>query len=255
MFRISGRRPPTAPDEATIERVLDGAPIDDLPDALRPLGEVLAAATSAPGPAELEGSTAAAAAFVTARAAAGRARRARTAGVSVFTVLLLAVSTGTAVAAARGALPDPMQQVAYEALGVVGISVPSIDDGSTRHPVVVTDAPSTPPVPAVSGPSSGGDPSAGIGTTGTGAPIAGTGSSGAGSSGPGATVAPPEASSTSGDGAPNDTGPPAVPPGQLDKPIDRGGGSDGPINPSNPDAGHDPGGDAEGIPPGHAEKG
>ena len=75
MFRISGRRPPATLDDVTIERLLDGGAIDDLPDALQPLGEVLAAASGSPRPEELEGATAAAASFITARAAATHATR------------------------------------------------------------------------------------------------------------------------------------------------------------------------------------
>ena len=54
--------------------------------------------------------------------------------VSVLTALTLTATAGTAVAAAQGSLPEPVQQVAHEALGAVGISVPGIarnDDTGT----------------------------------------------------------------------------------------------------------------------------
>jgi hypothetical protein len=252
MFRISGRRPPVTLDDATIERLLDGGAIDDLPDALRPLGEVLAAATSAPSPQELEGSTAAAASFVTARAAAGHTpRRTRSIGVSVFTVLVLAASTGTAVAATRGSLPDPMQQVAHDALGVVGIAVPSINDGSGTHdhgnPAVATDGSSVPPVSAVAAP-----------TTVPGS----TSETGSTANSSNATTANPSDDTTgnsggNSDGQSGETGPPESPPGQVDKPADQGGGQSGDTtsSPGNSDFGHAQGAGSNNVPPGQAKKG
>jgi hypothetical protein len=253
MFRISGRRPPTRLDDVTIERWLDGGSIDDLPDALRPLGEVLAAATNAPSPAELEGSTAAAASFVTARAAAGRSRRrARTVGVSMVAMLVLAASTGTAVAATRGALPDPVQQVAHEALGVVGISVPSIDARSNGHdqPGVATDGPSAPPVSEVSTAPTGADP-----TSQTGTPGSGTSTSGTGSPGSGSNDEPPDATPGNRGGQSSESAPPATTPAQIDKPVDEGRRSDDTPSPGNSDYGQDQGGDTSQVPPGQAEEG
>ena len=79
MFRYRVQPPTPLLDEAMAERLLARAPLDDLPDAHRPLGDLLAAASGPALPHELEGSTAAAAAFVAARAAAhpppGRARK------------------------------------------------------------------------------------------------------------------------------------------------------------------------------------
>ena len=255
MFRISGRRPPVTLDDVAIERLLDGGAIDHLPDALRPLGEVLAAATGAPSPQELEGSTAVAASFVTARAAAGHTpRRTRSIGVSVFTVLVLAASTGTAVAATRGSLPDPMQQVAHDALGVVGIGVPSINDGSSTHdhgnPVVATDGSSVPPVSAVVTPTTVPGSTAKTGstvnssdTTTANQSDASTGNSGN--------------SNGNGNGQSGETGPPETPPGQVDKPADQGGGqsSDTTSSPGNSDVGHAQGGSSKDVPPGQAKKG
>ena len=258
MFRISGRRPPITLDDVTIERLLDGGAIDDLPDALRPLGEVLAAATSAPSPQELEGSTAAAASFVTARAAAGHTpRRTRSIGVSVFTVLMLAASTGTAVAATRGSLPDPMQQVAHDALGVVGIGVPSINDGSSTHdhgsPVVATDGSSVPPVSAVATPTTVPGSTSETGST------AKTGSTA--NSSDTSTAEPSDAttgnSNGNSGGQSGATGPPETPPGQVGEPADQGGGksSDTTSTPGNSSFGQEQGVGPKAVPPGQAKKG
>src|SRR4051794_24796880 len=128
MFR-NRVRPPSMPplDDLTAERLLRGAPVEDLPDAYRPLGRLLADATGPANPDELAGSTAAAAAFITAhhRANSPRRRR-RSLAASCVSVVILAASTGTAFAATQGALPQPMQQVAHDTLGAVGISVPGI---------------------------------------------------------------------------------------------------------------------------------
>jgi hypothetical protein len=134
MFR-NRVRPPSPPlDEITAERLLRGAPIEDLPDAFRPLGQLLADANAPASADELRGSAAAAAAFIAAHHAANAPRRRmRTMTASVLTALTLAATTGTAVAATQGSLPEPVQQVAHEALGAVGISVPGIahkDDGT-----------------------------------------------------------------------------------------------------------------------------
>jgi hypothetical protein len=215
MFRISGRRPPATLDDATIEHLFDGGSIDDLPDALRPLGEVLAAATSAPTPEELDGSTTAAASFVIARASAGlKPRRTHSVGVSVFSVLLLVGSTGTAVAAAEGRLPEPVQQVAHDALGVVGVSVPGIThrdrDGA---PAVTTDGSTTPPAAVEGTPTVPGLPTPGTSTGGTTAP--GSGSTG--------TSMSSDAPGGSADAPGQTTAPSESPPGQADKPAEGGG--------------------------------
>jgi hypothetical protein len=127
MFR-NRVRPPTPPlDEVTAERLLRGAPIEDLPEAYQPLGQLLADTRRPATDTELAGSAAAAAMFVTAHSAAnGARRRVWSLGASALCALTLAATTGTAVAATQGALPRPIQQVAHEALGAVGISVPGI---------------------------------------------------------------------------------------------------------------------------------
>src|SRR4051795_8809765 len=125
--------PPSPPlDDATAERLLTGAPLDDLPATYRPLGELLAAASGPPRPHELRGSTAAAAGVVAAHAAAhgsrrpppamgasvlpaapkGSRRRHRSMVASVLTAVAVVASTGTAMAATQGALPEPVQAVA-----------------------------------------------------------------------------------------------------------------------------------------------
>jgi hypothetical protein len=174
MFRHRVRPPSPPLDEITAERLLRGAPIDDLPEAFRPLGQLLADANAPASAEELRGSAAAAAAFVAAHHAANAPRRRmRTMTASVLTALTLAATAGTAVAATQGSLPEPVQQVAHEALGAVGISVPGIahkdDTGSDRgvepalldsgkNGTTATTAPATTPkqtgagvVPATSG--------------------------------------------------------------------------------------------------------
>ena len=163
-------RPPTPPlDEVTAERLLGGAPLDDLPEAFRPLGQLLAAASGRPTDHDLDGSAAAAAAFVTAHdAARPRRRRRMSMAGAVFATAALALSTGTAVAATQGALPEPIQQVAHETLKVVGISVPGItdktddvsshDDSSTHGAPVATTLGGTGVGTSTGLPSSGGTP-------------------------------------------------------------------------------------------------
>jgi hypothetical protein len=153
-------------DAATAEHLLRGGPIEQLPDEYRQLGQLLMATRAAALPNELEGSAAAAASFIAAHdairpaplrrprslrapalprrlegSAAGAdpfvaahdatrpapRRRPRSLAAMVVVGVLMAASTGSAVAATHGSLPEPVQQVAHEALGVVGISVPGIE--------------------------------------------------------------------------------------------------------------------------------
>jgi len=127
MFRHRARSDTPPLDEATAERMLDGAPIDDISDSQRRVLEILGILAQPATPDELEGAAAAAATFVTAHDAANQpAHRTRPVVALAVTTVLLAFSTGTAFAATEGALPEPVQAVAHEALGVVGISVPGI---------------------------------------------------------------------------------------------------------------------------------
>ena len=259
MFRISGRRPPTTLDGVTIERLLDGGAIDDLPDALRPLGEVLAAASGVPRPGELEGATAAAASFITARAAASNvARRSRSIGASVFSVLVLAASTGTAVAATQGSLPAPMQQVAHETLGVVGISVPSINDGNRSHdhgaPVVAADGSSVSPKsttsPAV--PAASSEPGSNANSS-----KANSSSGKASNSDSSSNDSAENPQENNGGGQSDGSGSPETPPDKVDKPADQGGGQAGdtPTTPGNSKVGKSQGGGPKEVPPSQAKKG
>src|SRR6478735_2537724 len=118
MFRHRVRPPSPQLDEITVERLLRGAPIEELPDAFQPLHQLLADANAPASADERRGSAAAAAAFVVAHDAANAPRRrmhAMTA--SVLTALTLAATAGTAVAATHGSSPEPVQQVAHAALG------------------------------------------------------------------------------------------------------------------------------------------
>jgi hypothetical protein len=132
MFRHRTRPDFPPLDEATAERMLDGEPVDDASDSHLRVLEILGILSRPGSPDELQGAAAAAAAFVTAHDAATQPpRRTRPAVVLAVTTTLLALSTGTAFAATEGALPEPVQAVAHEALGVVGISVPGI---TAQHP-------------------------------------------------------------------------------------------------------------------------
>jgi hypothetical protein len=137
MFRHRARPPLPPLDEATVDRLLDGAPIAELPEAYQPLGQLLADARSPALEQELDGSAAAAATFVAVRAAETPRRRVWSMGALALLALTVAASTGTAVAASRGALPQPVQAVAHDTLGAVGISVPGSDvqeDDDDRKP-------------------------------------------------------------------------------------------------------------------------
>jgi hypothetical protein len=172
MFR-NRVRPPTPPlDEVTAERLLRGAPIEDLPDAYRPLGLLLADATGPAAEEELTGSAAAAAQFVAVHEAATEPkRRTRSMAGSVLLVFALTASTGTAVAATQGALPGPVQQVAHEALATVGISVPGITNGDGEGggrdgsgdstPTIGVSTPATPSATTPTGVGSASVPAAG----------------------------------------------------------------------------------------------
>src|SRR3954452_23503511 len=171
MFRYRACPPSPPLDDATAERLLTGAPLDDLPATYRPLGELLAAASGPPRPHELRGSTAAAAGVVAAHAAAnGSRRRHRSMVASVLTAVAVVASTGTAMAATQGALPEPVQAVAHQALGAVGISVPDInDDASTSsQPGITAPAASgAPSNPAAGSPARAADTPAASEKTGT----------------------------------------------------------------------------------------
>ena len=267
MFRYRVQPPVPPLDEATAERLLAGAPLDDVPDAYRPLADLVAAASGPPLPHELEGSTAAAAEFVAAHAAAHPPRKQRRVGVAAaVATFVLVASTGTAVAATRGALPRPVQAVAHDALGAVGISVPGTDDGSAGRnaPTGGDGSISTPAAPDTGTPTitaggadgvngaAGGSPLPADGAT-TGA----TAGSGGGASAPAPDVpaaTPPDGGQPSGP-ADDDPGR-AEPPGES--PGDSRDGSDGQVPPGQQKkaAGGEertPPGQG-GVPPGQAKK-
>ncbi len=119
-------------DGAISERLLGRALVEDVPEPYRRLAGLVATVTAPATPTELAGETAAAAAFVAVHDAATRSTQRRTRSRSSVSVALataavvLAASIGTSVAAIEGALPAPVQAVAHETLGVVGIGVPGI---------------------------------------------------------------------------------------------------------------------------------
>ncbi|MET0275451.1 MAG: hypothetical protein ABW211_01240 [Acidimicrobiia bacterium] len=154
-----------------------GSEMLDHPDAAiappeyEPVRRVLSAAAAPAQPAELAGDVIAAAEFVTARSAtlsgvsalhATRPRRhLRLVAVTTITLVLC---TGTAVAATNGALPAPVQSLAHETLGVVGVTIPESDDANDKSgSTVVVDTPTS--GASVSGGRSNGATAAGSSTT------------------------------------------------------------------------------------------
>jgi hypothetical protein len=152
MFRHRTRRSVPALDDVTAERLLSGAPVDDLPHEYRALAELLAAARGRATTDELEGAAAATAAFASIHAAANRpVRHARTLVLASVVSVLVALSAGTAVAANEGVLPEPAQAAAHDVLGVVGISVPGIGNHDRTPDETKLDQPIATLPPEVTG--------------------------------------------------------------------------------------------------------
>jgi len=150
MFRNRTRRPIAPLDEVTAERLLSGAPVDDLPDEYRALAGLLAAASGRATRSEADGEAAAAAAFVSAyEAAKPPVRRVRTLVAASIVAVLVTLSAGTALAASAGVLPEPAQAAAHDVLGVVGISVPGIGDHPREPDDTRFDEPSATLAPEV----------------------------------------------------------------------------------------------------------
>ena len=135
-MRFSRRRP-DGPDDLdldrdTAERLLDGSlSPDDAPPGYGPVAAVLAAASAAPGSAELAGEDDARARYAATSAAAAAAAPARPSRAVVAVVAVTLVLGGTASAAAVGRLPGPAQDAVADALDGVGVSIPKGDGNGT----------------------------------------------------------------------------------------------------------------------------
>ncbi len=133
---FAARRDVLTLDEGTAARLLAGQ-LDpsDAPPGYGEVAGVLAAASAPPRPHELAAEEGALETF---RAAASTrpVRRRRRGGplVAVLTAAVLVLGGGAA-ATATGALPGPAQGVAHDALGAVGVSVPSAPQATRRTPV------------------------------------------------------------------------------------------------------------------------
>jgi hypothetical protein len=128
-------------DAATADQLLDGVTPGDLAAAYVPVDRVLAALRAPATATELAGEDAAVAIFTAARREDERrtrvaapwpgATRQVTRRVTARRPLRVAALTaafvvlgGGAIAAADGALPGPLQDIAHDALGLVGVKVP-----------------------------------------------------------------------------------------------------------------------------------
>ncbi|MET0422103.1 MAG: hypothetical protein ABW073_10395 [Acidimicrobiia bacterium] len=154
-----------------------GSEMLDHPDAAiappeyEPVRRVLSAAAAPARPAELAGDVIAAAEFVTARSATlsgvsalHATRPHRHLRLVAVTTITLVLCTGTAVAATNGALPTPVQSLAHETLGVVGVTIPESDDANDNSgSTVVVDTPTS--GAAVAGGRTNGASAAGSSTT------------------------------------------------------------------------------------------
>jgi hypothetical protein len=133
---FAARRDVLTLDEGTATRLLAGQ-LDpsDAPPGYGDVASVLAAASAPARPHELASEEGALEVF----RAAGRTRPARRRRVgplvAVLTVAVLVLGGGAA-ATATGSLPGPAQGVAHDALGAVGVSVPSASHAARQTPVV-----------------------------------------------------------------------------------------------------------------------
>lgn len=133
---FADRRDVLTLDEGTATRLLAGR-LDpsDAPPGYREVAGVLGAASAPARPHELASEEGALEVF-RAAASARPTRRRRRVGplVAVLTAAVLVLGGGAA-ATATGSLPGPAQGVAHDALGAVGVSVPSASHATRRIPV------------------------------------------------------------------------------------------------------------------------
>ena len=222
--------------------------VEAMPDAPEALLGLLAAASAPARPHELQGYDAARAAFV---AAAPRTRGrhsfslplARIAGVKVAALAGLLTVTGVAVAAEADFLPTPIQHVAHDVLG--GVGVPDPDPETPAQPEASTEPASPSPSRAATGIAPGSRDSDGsVGVTGaTGSTDESSANGGPGARSDGSTDGSTEAAGRSpvelcrayvaaaartgndnGDGKGGGKGGGHLPPGQLRKLADLAGG-------------------------------
>jgi hypothetical protein len=141
---FAARRDVLTLDEGTATRLLAGQlHPSDAPPGYGEVASLVAAAAAPPRLHELASEEAARRLF---RAAASRprtGRRWRVAPlVAALTVTAVVLVGGAAAATATGSLPGPAQGVAHDALGAVGVSVPSVR-GTARRTSLVRRPPTT----------------------------------------------------------------------------------------------------------------
>ena len=171
-------------DDALVGRLLAGLAPDDTPDVCVPVAVVLHGLHAPATAAELEGEAAALAAFRVARdtdrtrtpvvpisvgtPARSPRRRGRTLVAALATAGVLLVGS-TAWAASNGKLPAPIQDLAHDALDVVGVLVPSSGaaSGADQGPGAGTTDGSNGSSGSTDGSSSGTKTSGKAGTTAT----------------------------------------------------------------------------------------
>jgi hypothetical protein len=170
-------RDPLQLDDGTVDRLLDGMPVDDAPPSYRGVVELLSTLKAAPSAAELDGerqavTTITARSHETARPSppsrrSSVKRRLQLTGAAVVGTATLLVGLGAA-----GALPGAAQGVASDMLSTVGVSTPNPNSHAGVHPDTrgrsgdtadASDAPSSDPAAT----------DAGSGASGKGATISG----------------------------------------------------------------------------------
>ncbi len=140
--------PPLDPDVGV--EILEHPDAAVAPAAYEPVRQVLSAAAAPTHPDEIAGDVVAAASFVAAREAALSAdapvlppRRHRHLNLVATSTLLVVCFTGTAVAATTGSLPRPMQTIAHETLGSMGVPIPGPDGGDRSPTSIGIEAPTS----------------------------------------------------------------------------------------------------------------
>jgi hypothetical protein len=165
-LRFLRMRDPLQLDDGTVDRLLDGMPVDDAPPCYRGVVELLSTLKAAPSAAELDGerqavTTITSRSHETARPSppsrrSSVKRRLQLTGAAIVGTATLVVGLGAA-----GALPGAAQGVASDVLSTVGVSTPSPNSHAGVHPDTrgrsgdASDAPSSDTAATDAGASSG----------------------------------------------------------------------------------------------------
>jgi hypothetical protein len=138
-LRFLRMRDPLQLDDGTVDRLLDGMPVDDAPPSYRGVVELLSSLKAAPSAAELDGERQAVTTLISRSQQAARPsppsrrssvqRRLQLTGAALVGTATLLVGLGAA-----GALPGAAQGVASDVLSTVGVSTPNPDSHAGVHP-------------------------------------------------------------------------------------------------------------------------